>query len=264
LAYEWLLRADPSARERLLPDFLDDPSNELRRAAVALAIEQANGLDPSTDKARVLAAYRRALSSARDQDQVRSLAKRLEDLGEAVDLPAHFGFLLDWRLMGPFDNTDRRGYHLAFSPEKELVADAVYKGPFGDLKWLPYTSADRYGTVDLNAALGTRKQVTAYAWTEFVSAKAQEVEFRWSTYNASKLWLNGQLVADNEIYHSGERFDQYRARGKLLEGKNTLLLKVCQNEQTESWARFWKFKLRVCDAKGTAVLSTDRTASAKQ
>jgi hypothetical protein len=52
--------------------------------------------------------------------------------------------------------------------------------------------------------------------------------------------------------------DQYRMRGQLKAGKNTILIKLCQNEQTEEWAQRWQFQLRVCDATGTAVLSADR------
>jgi hypothetical protein len=52
--------------------------------------------------------------------------------------------------------------------------------------------------------------------------------------------------------------DQYIVRGHLNEGENTILIKVCQNEQQESWAQIWKFQLRVCDKGGTAILSADR------
>ena len=41
-------------------------------------------------------------------------------------------------------------------------------------------------------------------------------------------------------------------------GTNVILLKICQNEQTESWAQDWEFQLRVCDGLGTAVLATNR------
>jgi hypothetical protein len=49
------------------------------------------------------------------------------------------------------------------------------------------------------------------------------------------------------------REDQYLARGKLKAGRNELLVKVCQNEQSEDWAQDWKFQLRICDASGGAV-----------
>ena len=54
--------------------------------------------------------------------------------------------------------------------------------------------------------------------------------------------------------------DQYAGAGELKQGKNVILLKICQNEQTEDWAQDWKFQLRVCDPTGRAVLATDRGA----
>jgi hypothetical protein len=44
----------------------------------------------------------------------------------------------------------------------------------------------------------------------------------------------------------------------LKPGRNTILVKVCQNEQVEDWTKEWEFQIRVCDAAGTAILSTDR------
>jgi hypothetical protein len=258
VAYDWLLRVDPAARSRLLPDLLDDPSGELRRGAVELAIERAGRLDPESDRPQLVAAYRQALSAARDLDQVNELAARLKKLEQAVDLPTHFGFLTDWRLIGPFDNTDRRGYHTAFPPEKKLDGTARYEGPFGSIGWKAYRSTDRLGKVDLNAALGTRKKVTGYAWTQYVSPREQEVEIRWNTRNASKLWLNGSLVAEHEVYHAGGGFDQYRVKAVLQRGRNDILVKVCQNEQTQPWTNNWEFQLRVCDGHGTAILAADR------
>lgn len=67
----------------------------------------------------------------------------------------------------------------------------------------------------------------------------------------------------NEVYHSGSSLDQYVASGKLKRGRNVILLKICQNEQTENWAQDWEFQLRICDAVGTAVLAANRPEPAK-
>ncbi|MFH1265885.1 MAG: hypothetical protein ABIK89_09155, partial [Planctomycetota bacterium] len=96
LAYEWLLRVDPTAEERLIPGMLDDPSVELRRDAVARLVSEAADRAKSDD-AEILATYRRAFAAARDLDQVKLLVARLKDLGQEVDLPRHFGFLLRWK-----------------------------------------------------------------------------------------------------------------------------------------------------------------------
>ena len=79
--------------------------------------------------------------------------------------------------------------------------------------------------------------------------------------NGNKVWVNGELVIANHVYHAGTEVDQYVAPVKLQPGPNSILVKVCQNEQTESWAQRWQFQLRVCDAVGTAILSADRKAT---
>ena len=92
-----------------------------------------------------------------------------------------------------------------------------------------------------------------YAVADLTSPTERAVEFRMGSDNANKIWLNGQLLSKAEVYHANVKMDQYIARGRLQAGRNILLLKVCQNEQTEDWAANWKFQLRVCDATGGAV-----------
>ena len=52
LAYEWLLQADPTAADRLVPGMIDDPSPELRREAVARLIDRAENIDGEQAKAK--------------------------------------------------------------------------------------------------------------------------------------------------------------------------------------------------------------------
>jgi hypothetical protein len=54
------------------------------------------------------------------------------------------------------------------------------------------------------------------------------------------------------------QLDQYRVPATLHPGRNQILLKVCQNEEVESWTVEWQFQIRVCDAVGSAILSTTR------
>jgi hypothetical protein len=52
--------------------------------------------------------------------------------------------------------------------------------------------------------------------------------------------------------------DQYIVNASLKKGTNSILLKIAQNEQEESWAQRWQFQLRVCDNNGTAILANGR------
>jgi hypothetical protein len=255
LAFEWLQRVDPSARRRLISSMLNDPSLELRRDAVAVALEEAGMLAGGGKNPEAISAYQTALSAARDRDQVDAAADALAKLGVAVDLPTHFGFIMRWKLIGPFDNTNLSGFDAVFSPEQKIDLAGEYEGKAGKVAWFEYRTDDRYGLVDLNRAIGKHIGVTAYAYYEFVSSAEREVDLRLASINANKLWLNGELLTANEVYHTNTGLDQYIGRAWLKQGANTILVKVCQNEQTEDWAQRWEFQLRVCDETGTAVLS---------
>ena len=258
LAYEWLVRVDPAAERRLIPGMLNDPSVEMRRDAVAWLIGQAVQVEELRDRAAAAPTYRRALDAARDPDQVKLLTERLRSVGEEVDLARHFGFLVRWKLIGPFDNTGEKGYAVAYPPERQIDFAASYRGKHGTVKWIDHVTTRDYGQVDLNKAIGEEKGVIAYAAAEFICPERQEVELRTASFNALKLWIDGTLVDEILIYHAGRQMDQYVTRAVLHPGRNLILVKICQNEQTQSWAKFWDFQLRVCDASGGAILSTDR------
>ena len=87
--------------------------------------------------------------------------------------------------------------------------------------------------------LEEEKSVVAYAMTEFISDKRQEAEFRATSYNALKIWLNGRLVYERNVYHMGSEMDQYVVPAVLQPGPNVILVKVCQNAKMEDWARWW-------------------------
>ncbi len=257
LAFELLTRVDDQAADRLIPKLLHDPSVEFRRDAVVRLLKEAQEI-PADDQPALTAIYQKAFSGARDLDQVEELQKKLKDLGVEVDLAAHFGMVQKWRLIGPFDNTDKKGFAVAYPPESEMDYSKTYPGKVGEVKWAEHVTADPYGMVDLNTAIAKHMGAIGYAATEFISDKAQEVDIRVGSICAAKVWLNGELLMSHEIYHAGTQMDQYIARGKLKAGKNIILVKCAQNEQTENWAQDWQFKLRVCDSAGTAILSEDR------
>jgi hypothetical protein len=262
LAYEWLRRADPAASERLIPGALDDPSLEMRRDAVARLLDQASALAGPRQEAAAIAVYRKALAAARDADQITLAAQRLRSLGQAVDLARHFGFLVAWKVIGPFANDEDqgrdRGYDAVYPPETRIDFASSCPGRHGPVRWIDYATTDDFGNVDLNVALGVEKSVVGYTAADFVSTRRQEVEIRVASDNAVKVWLNGKLIDQRHVYHGSSQLDQYVTSALLQPGRNRFLVKVCQNAQTQDWARGWGFQLRVCDRLGTAVLSADR------
>ena len=102
LAYEWILKVDPTIADRLIPRMLQDPGADFRRDAVQRLIDEAVALQAKEDKAAAIKTFRSALTGATDDDQVQAITKPLKELGESVNLQQHFGFVTTWRLVGTF------------------------------------------------------------------------------------------------------------------------------------------------------------------
>ncbi len=258
LAYELIARISPPTAAKLLPGFVNDPSIELRRDAVEQLIAKADAALAAKDNATATKEFQNALAFARDETQIRKIAGELRKLGQTVDLPRHFGFLTHWKVIGPFDNARLVGFDTAYPPEKEINLAAEYDGKAGKVKWTDAATGHEYGVLDVNRICGDEKGVTAYAFTEYESPQAQTVELRLGSKNGWKLWVNGALIFGREEYHRGAQIDQYRFPVKLQAGKNTILVKLCQNEEVKDWTKEWEFQLRVCDASGTALLASNR------
>lgn len=250
IAYEILTDADPKTPERLLPGMLNDPSNELRHDAIAAALKKAEKLTGDSAKTE----YKRLFNAVRDEEQTKKIVEALKKLGEEADVATHFGVVSKWMLAAPFDSTKGVGFAKAYEPESKVDLNAKYKGKDNaEVTWKSHTTGDPYGEVDLNKAIAKHKDAIAYAFTVVESEKEQPVEIRAGCINAVKIFLNGKEVFAREEYHHGSRFDQYTAHTTLKAGKNEILVKVCQNDQKDSWAQVWQFQLRLADATGGAI-----------
>lgn len=254
LAYECLVRADSTAPDRLLPKMLADPSNELRRDAVARVVLEARAAFKKGDKAFATAAFLQAFNSCLDRDQADDCVKELKQLGVAVNLSEHFGFIQQWLLLGPFDNHDGIGFDRAFPPEKAVDLKQSFMGKDGKpIHWTKHVSQEANGLVDLNKAIGKHMGATGYALAIVDGERERPIQIRVQSNNAVKIFLNGQMLLGNEEYHHGTRMDQYIGAGRFKPGRNEILLKICQNEQTEVWAQAWNFHMRVSDPVGAAI-----------
>lgn len=254
LAYEWLVRIDATTPDRLLPGMLNDPGAELRRDAVDVLLKKLQPIFEKGDKQPALKGYREALEYARDRDQVDLIADRLKKLGQEVDLTSHYGFITRWALVGPFDNTGGIGFDTIYPPEKNVDLKKTYQGK-GNQKaaWFEVTTEEKLGLVDLNKEVGALKGAVQFAYTVVSSPEEKPVEIRAGSNNAVRIYLNGKEIYFREEYHHGMKMDQHVGKGVLKAGRNEILVKVCQNEQTDSWAQQWSFQLRICDSLGSAV-----------
>ncbi len=256
---EWT-NGDSGLRESLLQKMLEDPALELRYEAVKQAQSEVAKLkEKGTESETLKASYQKLLVAARMPEQIQQIADSLKELGTEVDLLDHFAFIAQWQTIGPFDNRNQAGFNVVYGPEKDYLAgqgidaNAQYDGKNGKVQWQAVSTKEKDGAVDLNPVYKNEKGAITYAYAEFNAPQAVDCQVRLGCINANKVWVNGQEKLANEVYHTGSQIDQYAAAVQLKAGKNTILVKVCQNEQTESWAQDWKFQLRFTDASGLPI-----------
>ncbi len=254
LAFDLLTEGNEALATKMIPDLIDDPSLPLRAKAVDAYIERAIAESDPIVKMGTLAF---TLDKARDVKQIQRIENLLAENGVAVDLGKQLGFLTEWNVAGYFDNQDQAGFDVAYGPEKDLDSidlESTYDdAKNGTAKWSLHRSGHSLGVMDLNEIIGPVKGVSLYTLTTFDAEESRQAQIRIGTPNATKIWLNGELVMSNEIYHNSNSVDKFVGDVNLKQGKNQILVKVCQNEQTEPWAQDWKFQLRICDENGKAI-----------
>ena len=256
LAFDLLTDGNEGLASQMIPKLIDDPSLPLRQKAIAALIDDATAAG-ETDPVKAVGSLGLAFDKARDVGQIQTIATKLAELGVNVDLQKQLGFLNTWKVVGAFDNKDQKGFGVAYGPEEAIGMidlSATYKDLEGkETKWMTITTADKNGVVDLNDRIGKVKGATVYAIADFKAEEEIDCELRIGTPNATKIWLNGEVVMENEIYHNSNAIDKFSGKIKLKKGDNQILIKVCQNEQTEPWAQDWKFQLRICDSSGKPI-----------
>ncbi len=257
--FELLTQNDGELRKQWLADMADDPSLDIRYLAVAQKIEQLG--TGTTD----VAAYRQLLNLARHPEQLKEITGKLRDAGEGVDLARQYGFLMNWQLIGPFDNREEKGFDVVYGPEKDYLAKpsekpaGLYSGKEDvSCTWKDASTTADDGLLDVAALYNKEKGAIVYAYAEFNAEESVPADIRLGCINANKVWVNGKEISSNKIYHASSSIDQYVGKTELKKGLNTILIKVCQNEQTQAWAQDFSFQLRVCDATGKAILAAGR------
>jgi hypothetical protein len=254
LAYDLLIGQDLSMKERYLPRLIDDRNLDLRREAVARVLDDADKKLTAGKKPDAGVLYQTAFNKARDRDQIDAAVKKLKELGQKPDVTGHFGFLLHWKLLGPFDNTKNAGIERSFPPEKEIALSATYPGKQGQIAWKDFRTKDDMGVVALNDGIGNINEAIGYAYAEFPSATDRDAEIRFGSFTTVKLWVNGKLTLERYDAYTGHRTDTYVAKVHLHKGNNSILLKLCREIPPEKRLEKWQFNLRVCDEIGTALV----------
>jgi Flp pilus assembly protein TadD/transglutaminase-like putative cysteine protease len=158
------------------------------------------------------------------------------------------GYLLDWQIVGPFDNSGRGGHDQVFEPETAPFSAGqtfVGKLPGEPLPWRQFTHAraPRSGFINLADLLQPDTNATGYATLWIRSDRAADAALHIGAAGAYKIWLDGVLVGEAASYHSPNPLQDAHPL-RLQAGWNRLLIKLGADEG------LWGFYARISAPSG--------------
>ena len=136
-------------------------------------------------------------------------------------------FISDWKIIGPFANSDGKGLSVSYPPEKEINFNKNYKGLNGaEVKWRSYSNP-LSGYVDFTKIFKTHDEGVAYAYRIFKLDKAEKLKIGVGSNDGVRMWLNGKLVLDHAAKRKAKP-NQEILTLPFKKGDNTVLIKVDQ------------------------------------
>jgi hypothetical protein len=190
-----------------------------------------------------------------------------------------------WKMIGPFPNTDNDGFAKIYPPEQEFDLQKRYEGLDGQVGWEDYngnepylvpgqwnlsmktqggSSSDTGYIVNFNPELLTdaKSWIVSYAHTYFYSPSDQHAQFIVAADNWAGIWLNHkQVFAQLRTPFWYELNDSWadRVPVDLHQGWNEVLVKVGKSRGTPSG--FYGFSFRIADDKGNTLSNVVASAS---
>ena len=255
LALDLLDRLEPGTMRGFLQSQLNDV--EFAADAVAETLLSATEMKDRGDSKGAVTLLKSAFQATVEPEQVRTVAAKLKDLGESVDVVSHLGTVTHWRIIGPFPGRNMLAVTEAFPPEAELDLKAQYDGKLGPISWKTVEQSAIDEWLDFKKLLAETDDAVAYAAAVVMSEGEREVELRAGADDNLQLWLNGKRVLSSPSFYQRPRTDRHRVKVRLKAGENTLLAKVCEvklppGPPSGGPAR-WQFGLRVVDEKGRGI-----------
>jgi len=145
-----------------------------------------------------------------------------------------------WYAIGPFDNTEGRGFAEAYPPETELLLDKTYPG--AEDTQAGWARMDRFvdGQInDLRSLYPKPDPGIAYLYRVITAERAVEIRGYFGSDDGLAVWLNGEKLVSQDVPR-GPGPDQDQAPLKLHQGENHLLLKIAN--RLGGWAFYFHTK----------------------
>ncbi|WP_172306349.1 DUF3857 domain-containing protein [Pseudenhygromyxa sp. WMMC2535] len=173
---------------------------------------------------------RHPLVRAFAEEQRAALHEDAGELAEAEAIQRRVGRILDWQIVGPFDNANRGGHDQRFGPELEaFAAGQSFEGKLAGeaVSWQAIEAANTLGGgyLSFDEFLRPNEYVTAYAITWVEVPKAQRAVLHLGSGGAHKVWVGEALVGEGEAYRRPDPLQDAYAL-ELEAGWNRVLVKV--------------------------------------
>lgn len=208
--------ADVSALEALKMAQPLVGNDEVKAEAVVAVVKIARAISGAYHD-EALAALRQVRPLTNDENLIRQIDDGIDVITKFED------YITDWMMAGPYMAAGKDGaglFDVAFAPEKP---DAQ------GIKWVRAPASpdkNKPWEVNFQATDFRGNDRVAYIKTRVQSPKQQEVQLQIGSDDGVKVWLNGQLVHQNNTSRA-DTPGQDKVKVTLKEGWNDLLMKIC-------------------------------------
>ncbi len=135
-------------------------------------------------------------------------------------------YLKNWWLIGPFDNTDRKGMSKEYQPEKEIKLEKNYIGRNDQsIVWQEFKGDSEY--ISLAKIIKPSDVGVVYAYNVINLKNNSDVKIGIGSNDGIKMWLNGKLVHENIISRTAVPNEDTFSTS-FIKGENHVLLKIDQ------------------------------------
>lgn len=186
----------------------------------------------------------------------RAKVMRLKALAE--HFPERFGYVTRWKLLGPFDNSDRAADQRPGPDETAIVQGGVSAKADGTpaAPWWDYQSPG--GFLNLEKALAPKQGdwtiSYCYAATTYDAPRDMAAQLKMDSFFPFRVFLNGAEV----FYRPGLNADcpdRQTVDVRLRQGPNLIVIKLCQTQvTTDSFPWGLYFRVVADDAPEAVVL----------
>lgn len=147
------------------------------------------------------------------------------DIKKSREFLAQIGAVMDWQIVGDFENISASGFEKEFGPLAHPEPEAMFKNKIGaDVKWFPLSHQVPGKWIDLTCNFNCNNTLV-YAQTFCNSTTDQTVQLRIGTSGSLKVWVNDCYVfSESDERNNG--IDTYAFPVKLSKGNNRILIKI--------------------------------------